>query len=1329
MRGRLLVLTLSLATAFPTFAAITGTLMNADGQPVAGARVSMHALQPADARRARLLSDTPERVPLSVVQTDAQGKFSFDSPVNPVVEITAAAQGYAPESIRAERDDELGAIALIAAESKTGRITAGGKPVAGARVIWSGGGEFFAITDDQGRYSVPDPAKWAFRVVVVHRDYAVLEDFTRRPMGGATASPDRTLQTGITVTGRVLNEDGKSGVADAQLTVNGWPVATSDADGNFTAQHVPAKWETIEAKAGSLAGARARGSDTTIRLAKTATLSGGLRDLKSRAAIAGAEVNLRRDVRQAGASTASALADAKGNFSVTGLVPGSYIVNVNRPGYSFSLLTMTAAVGDKTSRTILGTQRARVSGMVVDERKRPVVGARVASQLVSRENMFMPNIMSSQHWMSAPDGTFVIRVEPDTDLQIDARKKGFPAARSATVRLTPGERKGGVVITIPGGIIVTGRVADRDGKPIAGVALVAGDTRSEGPGGVVRRVMMAGAMMQRDDDLVRTGSDGTFSVQLKEGTYELIFRREGFAAKTLRSQQINSATRPLEVTLEPGVEIAGRVTRNGVGVDGVMVNLMSEGTLGGNAETNADGSFRIGDLSPGQFMLTANKREEFIQEFRPVTAPASDVAIEIPPGGRITGRVVDKTTKQPVTAFEAGISGARGGGGMMFMGPPQTRPFTSDDGTFTLENVPAGQTNLVVTSSGYTPARVPSLNVEEGKTLADIEVQMDRGVRVTGKVTGPDGAPLPGASVRLDFRAPGGGRVMQAPMQNPPTVTDANGEYTMEAVEAGEKTFQFSRSGYMTTSKTVTLSGNDAKVDVQLSTGVRISGIVVTDGGAPVADASVNAQTAADAGTFRSTRTDANGAFRLEGLAPGRYTFTASKTGYANGINRDVDVSTAGSVRLILQTGGTIYGRVIGLSPEEMTQAVVMASSPNGNASSPADAAGNYRIEGAPSGTVRVRAMLTGMMSSGKSSQVASVQIEPGTTIQQDIEFNASTVIRGRVARDGRPVANAMVMFSPRAGQAQTSARTQTDSGGNFELSGLDDATYNVTVADLSRGSTPYTTTYDVRGSGTFNIDIKSSVLRGRVVDASTGEPISEAAVDLRERDTTGSGIRFAIRTIQTDNSGNFTVDPVPPGAYVVSAEKEGYGTKLVEVTVGDSAADVELKLARQHGIVLRVVDARDGRLLSAMVRVVDLQNRAVYDSPFRMGGGSSEPLKLPLDTGTYRATISAQGYATQNVTLLSPSSPTIGLSPGGAILVRSKGSTLRRARLMGADGREYARGGFMSIFTIDPSPGVTQLDNVAPGRYTLQILGTGEDVIATAVVNVVEGRRAEVEI
>lgn len=1318
-----------LLAAMSASATITGSVMNSDGQPIAGAKIESFALETIDAERARLVSSTPERKALAAADSDGRGKFTLESPKDAVVVLRVNAAGYAPAAFRVERDEEAGALILSAAETKTGRVVANGKAVAGAKVIWSGNGEAMATTDAEGRYKVPDPTKWANNVVVLHPEYAVAEESVAGSPngGGRNENVERTVTTGTRLSGTVVAEDGKTPVGGAAIFVDGWPATSSGQDGTFTIAHAPAKWQLVAARSGSLIGTRARAGAAAalvVKLAKSASLSGSIRDMKTLTPVAGAYVTLGFPTRRNSGQRESAISDAKGNYSLSGIIPGSYQIFVTRPGYAFPPVSISLTANEKATKLMMAAQLARISGTIVDEQKRPVAAARVATQTVSRGAgpmaFMLMNRAATPAAASAPDGSFVVRADGDTDIEVTAVRKGYPEAKSSKMRLAPGERKSGIVLTIPSGVNVTGRVLDKSGKPVAGATVAATEAQGGGGGNFVRRIAM-NAGRQRDDDQIKTGKDGRFAIRVKGGSYDFAFKADGFATKALRAVQIGANPEPLEVILEPGVEITGRVTRGGAGVEGVRIDLIGDGGMAGNEMTGPDGSFRLTDLSAGQFMLNAMKEEEFIQQIRPVTAPSSDITIDVPAGGRISGHVVDKTSKQPVTAFDAGISTPRGGGGMMFILPPATRHFTSDDGSFLLENVPPGQTQIVVNAPGYTSARLPNIHVEDGKSITDVEVEMDHGVRAIGHVTGPDGSPLAGVSVRLDQM---GGRIMNInPMQSQ-TVTDANGDFAMDSLEAGDRTFVFTRGGYLTTQKSATLSGTETRVDAQLSSGTRVAGAVVTDGGAPVADASVSAQSASDSG-YRSTRTDGGGNFEFEGLAPGRYTFWAAKNGYADGRLRDFDITTGAPPRIVMSSGGIIYGQVTGLTADELQHASVYAQSANGNASAPVDAAGSFRIEGAPVGTVRVSAT-AGAGIGGKTSSAQSVQVDTGSQVEVNITFRSNTTISGHVTRNGQAVQGAMVAFNPKNATAQTRASTSTDSNGQYEVSALDDGDYNVLVVDIQR-SAPYSATYTVRGSGSFDIDMKAVALHGRVMD-SEGNAVSDALVELRDKSDSGGGFRTT-RAVQSDASGSFLVDNVPSGSYSVSAEKEGYGTRAVDTTVNDSGGNVEITLTKNAGVKLRVVDARDGRLLNAQVHVTNPQGVTVYDSPF-FGGGSADAIKLPLDAGSYSAEIDAIGYAPQKVSIRSPSSPTIGLTPGGTIVVHSKGAALRRARLIGPDGNEYSRGRFgAAIFTVDPTPGVTILNNIAPGAYTLQILGEGNDVSATAPVTVAEGQQALVSI
>ena len=1326
---------LAILLAMPAMASVTGTIVDSDGKPIAGAAVSMYTPEAITARRLRLVSATPDRQPLATTTTDSKGNFAFESPKGTnVVHVAIEAKGYAPDAIRLLSDEDAGAIELTTAPMQRGTITANGKGLAGASVIVFGNQtEMLVKTDAEGHYSIPDPARWVNRLIVVHPDYAMVDDsvLPRQPL-----KLDRALSAGVALTGRVVGEDGKTGVAKAAVSVDDSPAILTADDGTFTIAHAPANWQDLSAMSGALTGARARGSNMTIRLTKSARVTGVVRDAKSQLPVANAEVRLgpemmamgfgrrgRRGAVGGGGAliTDSVMTDAKGNFSIT-TEPGHYAISGFFPGSTIATSSISLTAGQTANKPMYSAALGRVTGMISDEDRRPVSGARISSESVRAAAGPFGGIAGpmspTNSTYSAPDGRFALRgVITDADIQIAALKKGFPSARSATLKLVAGEKKTGINVTIPRGVAFTGRVLDGNGRAISGVKVEAMEARNQGRNMVVQRVVN---MMLRanDDDLVRSGSDGTFTVRVKPGSYDVIFKREGFSTKVLHSTAVDAATKPVEVKLDPSVEVTGRVVRNGVGVEGVMVNAIAEDSSA-TTTTLADGSFALTDLNPGQMMVNVMKTDSFIQQIRQVSAPAKDVMIEIPNGGRITGRVVDKSSKNPVTAFQAGISFQRGAGGMMIALPPMLKDFTADDGTFTLENVPPGPTQIVVTAPGYTTARVPGLNVEDGKALDNVEVDLETGVRLSGRVTGPDGSPVSGVNVREVTN--NGPMRLAGPIGNGGATTDANGQYSIDSIEPGDKTFTFSHQGFVSVDKQITLSGREAQLDAQMSSGMTISGTVVLDNGTPVPGASVNAQSASNTmfGAPSAT-TDPGGNFTMTGISPGHYTFMARKDGMGQGQLRDFDV-TSGSPRIVIPAGGTIVGHITGLTDAEMQNATVFANSPTGNASATPDSTGAYRIDGAPTGTVHVSARTNRGIGpgGGKSSGTVSVQLDPGSTATADIQFKSSTVISGRVTRNGQPMTNVAVMFNSRGTGAAQSSGT-TDGSGNYSISGLDDGPYAVAVLDIDR-SNAFSSTYTVNGSGTYDIDIRTASLRGTVVDSGSGQGIPAAQVQLQ---STGGGF-MGIRAAQTDPSGAFFFDNVARGSYHVVVQADSYGHDTKDITIGDSAPDdLQFKLMSSAGITISVVDARDNRQITAnAVRILDSSGQVVTAGGAFPGMGSPEPIKLSLSPGQYTVTIAAMGYASKVMTLSSPSSITVALTPGGTLMVRSRASTQVRGRLVDANGAIY-RG-----VNIDPSPMTTTINNIAAGSYTLQVMDNTGAVINSVPVTIVDGQQAVIDI
>ncbi|HEX6640112.1 MAG TPA: carboxypeptidase-like regulatory domain-containing protein, partial [Thermoanaerobaculia bacterium] len=378
--------------------------------------------------------------------------------------------------------------------------------------------------------------------------------------------------------------------------------------------------------------------------------------------------------------------------------------------------------------------------------------------------------------------------------------------------------------------------------------------------------------------------------------------------------------------------------------------------------------------------------------------------------------------------------------------------------------------------------------------------------------------------------------------------------------------------------------------------------------------------------------------------------------------------------------------------------------------------------------TVRVQAS-SGSMLAGAARRAATqtVELSPGGTQQVDVTFSSDVVVSGRVTRNGVPVASGTVSFFPRAGNSRASGSSSTDNDGMYSIRGLEEGEYSVMVSDAQRMS-PYQTTYQVRGTTTYDIDYKTASLRGRVLDVSTNEPLSNVSVTVRAANPT-EGPR-SMRVAVTDVTGAFILDSVPPGSYVLTASKDGFGNDVKDVYVGDSApADLELHLANNLGVTLNVVDARDQRPIGARAIAFDMAGRVVDETRMMFGSSESASLKLSLSPGNYMATVVAEGYAPRSISFQSPSTQTVMMSPGGTLEVRSQHNNAMRVRLIDANGQPYPRfGGFPPTRELLPSPGTTTLSNIAAGVYTLQLLN-GEAVVDSKRVVVVEGQTVREEI
>lgn len=403
----------------------------------------------------------------------------------------------------------------------------------------------------------------------------------------------------------------------------------------------------------------------------------------------------------------------------------------------------------------------------------------------------------------------------------------------------------------------------------------------------------------------------------------------------------------------------------------------------------------------------------------------------------------------------------------------------------------------------------------------------------------------------------------------------------------------------------------------------------VEAGGQPLGGAVVTAVAAdegADEGEGLTARTDANGSFALEGLAPGRYAVSAVAPGHLPAVRRSVDVRDDVSITLVLEpgghplrgtvsdaTGGTVEGALVRLVP---LAGIAALRRLDGFATLSTED-GGYAIHVAP-GRYRVE-----VSHADYATERRTVEVGPGAQ-SQDFALVPMGVIEGVVREEdgGAPVPGAWVSWqrerqvtiAPGHRMAMTAdgGVVRADDEGRFRVRGLAPGAIALLARAPSRASERATVVSLAMAEHVRDADVlvvRAHDLTGRVVaadDAARG--IADAEVSL------GGDERFGPRT-RTDAEGRFVLSGVLAGPATVMATAEGWLPSIpgVAVEVGTDADELVIALERAPAI--------RGRVEPATVAQVSIELRP---ETVRMGMGG--PTTMVLGRGEAKAETDAEG-------------------------------------------------------------------------------------------------------
>ncbi|MBL8842002.1 MAG: sigma-70 family RNA polymerase sigma factor [Planctomycetes bacterium] len=471
----------------------------------------------------------------------------------------------------------------------------------------------------------------------------------------------------------------------------------------------------------------------------------------------------------------------------------------------------------------------------------------------------------------------------------------------------------------------------------------------------------------------------------------------------------------------------------------------------------------------------------------------------------------------------------------------------------------------------------------EGETTR-LDLVLQSGAAVAGVVQDGDGQPLAGALLWI-----GSARYLTGA---PTTRSRDDGTFEFLHVPAGEVPLGASADGWPDATMRLVVPAPPQRLDgvvVRFGAGRFLAGVVVDETGAPIAGATVAASR--DGSMFdRSTRSDADGSFRLVDLADAPHTFTAGASGYVRRYGLQFALDRA-DVRIELRRAGSLAGTVVDAETgapieqfrirfvqptiegdEQRGSGYEMSWSEPGRSFAASD--GTWRCDGEaiePGHLFAIEASAPGYAPTVAPRVACVVDADPAALV---LRLTRGATIAGTVVGDdGRPVTGARVTLATASvpvNPYQSIARdprwlATTDERGAFEVSGAP-AGASTLVVDHPDWIGAVDGPFDVPASGRASprriVLSRGGSIEGVLLDAA-GRPAAGRLVTLFPQRSSGP-FSGAVQAT-SDAAGRFAFGRLESATYQVSSQLVAGPVSVNELTARVAVvapATSELRLA-----------------------------------------------------------------------------------------------------------------------------------------------------------------------
>ncbi|MFO0590200.1 MAG: carboxypeptidase-like regulatory domain-containing protein [Polyangiaceae bacterium] len=363
--------------------------------------------------------------------------------------------------------------------------------------------------------------------------------------------------------------------------------------------------------------------------------------------------------------------------------------------------------------------------------------------------------------------------------------------------------------------------------------------------------------------------------------------------------------------------------------------------------------------------------------------------------------------------------------------------------------LPDGTYYLNVSKKGYGPSIAMAHAGEE------VGIVLRASGVVEGRVLDDKGQPVP--KFTIDVIGPGADDMAAAAPFATRTFEGPDGSYRLDEIPRQGVFLRATAPGLApaVSSLVSVAEGKTEKVDLTLTHGCAMSGIVTDTDGTPLNEVYVDAELRRAAGVIGDSSVDAQsqaesdegGRFTLSNVPVGDVVIRAYDGAHAaTSVEMHVDgCDKIGQVTIQMAQGSSLSGVVKTSDGKPVPHAkLTLSHRSTGFVDTMSDDQGRYRFDKLPSGGLRVEAQADGQR------VMAMVMMNPGQAANQDMVLPPSGKgeIHGTVTAGGKPMSGVQLMIASNVGSGSMGLRRPvTGPDGSFKVTDLPDGLYVVIVS------------------------------------------------------------------------------------------------------------------------------------------------------------------------------------------------------------------------------------------------------------------------------------------